>query len=226
MNEPEEPASQRGGRAEARFGLVLLLLLATFLVLMAGSTSKWMRPLTVALTGATLLAALAAADTSRRLRRIALILVVVVSVGSLSLVPLGDAGEATKGFLNAALVVLAPIAIARSVVRRRVIDVRTILAALCIYVLFGMLWAFVYTMIGNIGSADFFAQTHTPTSADYLYFSFVTQLTVGYGDLTAATNPGRAAAVLEALLGQLYLVTIVAVLVSRVVPHAPSSSTD
>ena len=49
-------------------------------------------------------------------------------------------------------------------------------------------------------------QAH-PTSADYLYFSFITRLTVGYGDLTAASDPGRACAVLDALVGQLYLVT-------------------
>ena len=58
-----------------------------------------------------------------------------------------------------ALVVVAPVAIARSVVRRHVIDVQTVLAALCIYVLFGMLWAFVYTAIGDLGSSAFFAQS-------------------------------------------------------------------
>ena len=121
--------------------------------------------------------------------------------------------------LNAGLVALAPIAIARSVIRRRVIDVRTILASLCIYVLFGMLWAYVYTAIGAFGSSAFFAQSVQSTSADFLYFSFITQLTVGYGDLTAAGNLGRACAVLEALFGQIYMVTIVALLVSRLVPR-------
>ena len=53
------------------------------------------------------------------------------------------------------------------------------------------------------------------TVADYLYFSFVTQTTVGYGDLTAAGGFGRALAVLEALIGQLYLVTVIALLVSN-----------
>ena len=65
-----------------------------------------------------------------------------------------------------------------------------------------MLWAFIYAAIGSLGSSAFFAQPIDPTSADYLYFSFVTQLTVGYGDLTAAGNLGRACAVLEALLGR------------------------
>jgi hypothetical protein len=207
---------------------VLILLLVTFVFLMAGSTSKWARPIGVALTGATLLAALFASGVSPRLRRLAALVASVAFIGSFSLVAFGRSGHGAGALLNAALVALAPIAIARSVLRRRVIDVRTILAALCVYVLFGMLWAYVYTAIGNLGSSAFFAQSVQPTSADFLYFSFITQLTVGYGDLTAAGNLGRACAVLEALLGQIYMVTVVALLVSRVVPRAPSdrSSTE
>jgi Ion channel len=213
---------------EHRFGVVLILLLATFVFLMAASTSKWARPIGVALTGATLLAALFAADVSPRLRRLAALVALVAFVGSFSLVAFGRSGESAGALLNAGLVAVAPIAIARSVLRRRVIDVRTILAALCIYVLFGMLWAYVYIAIGNFGSSAFFVQSVEPTSADFLYFSFITQLTVGYGDLTAAGNLGRACAVLQALLGQIYMVTIVALLVSRFVPRQPreSSSTE
>jgi hypothetical protein len=205
--------------SEYRFGIVLALLLATFVVLMTGSTAKWLRPLTVVLTGATLLAALFAADVSLRLRRAAAALVAVAALGSLSLLWLGRSGEGVEGLINAMLVVVAPVAIARSIFKRDVIDGRTILASLCIYVLFGMLWAFVYTMIGNLGSGQFFVQHSSPTSADFLYFSFITQLTVGYGDLTAGGNVGRSFAVLEALIGQVYLVTVVAVLVSRLVPR-------
>ena len=69
--------------------------------------------------------------------------------------------------------------------------------------------------VGTIQSDPFFAQQAHATVADYLYFSFVTQTTVGYGDLTAAGGFGRALAVLEALIGQLYLVTVIALLVSN-----------
>ena len=62
---------------------------------------------------------------------------------------------------------------------------------------------------------NFFVQTSHATLPNFLYFSFITQTTVGYGDFTAAGNLGRALASLEALVGQLYLVTVVAVLVSR-----------
>ena len=206
-------------RAEYRFGLVLFLLLVTFVVLMVGSSSKWLRPVTVALTGTTLLAGLFAADASARVRRLASAMVVVAILATLSLIGIGRSGDGAAAILDAALVALTPVAIARTVVRRRVIDVQTVMAALCIYVLLGLMWGFVYAALGTFGRAPFFAQPVSATSADYLYFSFITQTTVGYGDLSAATNPGRAFAVLEALIGQLYLVTIVALVVSRVRPR-------
>jgi len=224
----EVPIIKRG---EYRFGFVLLLLLATFMVLMAGSASDWIRPLSVALTGATLVAALFAADASPRVQHIALFLAVAAFVATLATVSAhGSGASGATAVLNAALVIVAPIAIARAVLRRRVIDVQTVLAALCIYVLFGLLWAFVFSAIGNLGSSAFFAQSVTPTSADYLYFSFITQLTIGYGDLTPAGNLGRTGAVIEGLVGELYLVTVVAVVVARLVPRgnepAPSTNAD
>jgi hypothetical protein len=215
-----------GARVEYRFGLVLALLLVTFVFLMIATTSKWTRPVGVALTSATLLAALFAAGISLRLRRLAAVVALIAFLASFSLVALDSTGNGAAALINAALVALAPLAIVRSVIRRRVVDVRTVMAALCVYVLFGMLWAYVFTAIGDLGSAAFFAQPVTPTSADFLYFSFMTQLTVGYGDLTAAGNLGRAFAVLVALLGQIYMVTVVAVLVSRLVPRGPSDTSS
>src|SRR6478735_2826017 len=101
--------------------------------LAAGPTAAWTRPVTVLLQGATLIAALSASGVRPRLVRVALFVVLAGFAGAL---------------VNALLVAVAPIAIASSVVRRRVIDVQTVLAALCIYVLLGMLWAFVFTAIG------------------------------------------------------------------------------
>ena len=99
--------------------------------------------------------------------------------------------------------------------RKRRVDVHTVLGAICIYVFIGMFFAFVFTAIGEIGQEPFFAQMKNATTADYLYFSFVTMTTVGYGDLTAADGVGRATAVFDALLGQIYLVTVLALLVSQ-----------
>ena len=197
---------------------VLLLLAVTFIVMAAGPPDAWVRVLTVLLQGLTLLAALLGVageppplpDRERsspssslarrdRLRRAELV----------------EGPDGVFFLLNILLVATTPVVIARALWRRQVIDVRTVLGAVCIYVLLGMMFAFVYAAINGIGETPFFVQTAHATTPDFLYFSFITQTTVGYGDFTAAGDLGRALAVVEALTGQLYLVTIIAVLVSR-----------
>jgi len=212
---PDQVARSRA-RATHRFGVVLALLLATFLFLICGPSAAWTRPLTVALQGSTLVVALAAAGTRRRLQRLARSVAIFAVLLSIASLPLGGrVSFASVAVLNGLLVCAAPVAIAISILRREVIDIRTVLAALCIYVLLGLLCAFAYTVIGSVGTRSFFAQDPHATSSQYVYFSFVTLTTVGYGDLSAAANLGRALAALEALIGQIYLVTIVTVLVSN-----------
>ncbi len=214
-------------RAEYRFGVVLLLLLATFTFMAAGITGAWTGVVTVLLQGATLIAALSAAQVARRLVRLAAVVTVGALIVATATAP--TSGTEPSGFvalLNALLVGLAPVAIAWSIVRRHHIDVQTVLGALCIYVLLGMFWAFTFAAIGAFGSDPFFAQEASPTSASYLYFAYVTLTTVGYGDLTASGNLGRALAVLAALLGQIYLVTVVALLVSRLGRTRLTDNTD
>jgi hypothetical protein len=199
-----------------RYGIVLALLFATFIVMASGASGRWARLLVVALQGATLVAALAASKAKRRTFRLIGVVVLSAFAGAIASA-LADTSN-TRGasfLLNAILVAIAPVIIGRALWRRAIVDVQTILGAICIYVLVGMLWAFVYQAMTAFGSSQFFVQNSAPTSADELYFSFVTLTTVGYGDLTPATSLGRSFAVLEALLGQIYLVTIVSVLVSR-----------
>jgi hypothetical protein len=211
---PETGAQTRA--AAARFGIVLLLLLVTYVFLASAPTGHWVPFVAVFLQGATLLAALAASDVSRRLWRIAEVVVVIglVSAAGVWFVDFENA-DGVLFLMNVLLVGAAPVVIARSLIKRRVVDVHTVMGALCIYVLLGMLWSFGFGAIGAFGSAPFFAQTNNANVSDYLYFSFVTLTTVGYGDLTAAEGLGRAVAVVEALTGQLYLVTVVALVVSR-----------
>jgi Ion channel len=213
---PEETRVEQRG-AVARFGVVLLLLLVTFVFLASGPTGHWVPFVSVLLQGATLLAALMASEVSAGLWRVALIVVAIGLVAATG-VWIADFSNADGVLfvMNALLVGAAPVVIASSLVRRRVVDIHTVMGALCIYVLLGMLWAFGFGAIAAFMSEPFFAQQATATVADYLYFSFVTLTTVGYGDLTATEGLARAIAVVEALTGQLYLVTVVALVVSRV----------
>jgi Ion channel len=200
-----------------QYGWVLLLLGATFIVMAAGPPDAWTRVLTVFLQGLTLMAALLASRVSRRLFRVAAIVTLVSLLTALGSVVVSSSQQPTSVFflLNILLVATVPWVIARALWERQVIDVRTVLGAVCIYVLLGMMFAFVYAAINGLGNDDFFVQTTHATTPDFLYFSYITQTTVGYGDFTASGDLGRALAVLEALTGQLYLVTIIAVLVSR-----------
>lgn len=204
-----------------RFGLLFVLLVITYVVLAASPSDTTARVVTVVLEGLTLLAALVASRVGRVLFRIAAFVVfgaVVAAVISLA----WGASETTTGWffaVNVLLVGAAPIAIALALYRRPVIDTKTVLGAVCIYLLIGIMFAALFSAIGGISNEPFFAQTDDPGAQTYLYFSFVTQTTVGYGDYTAATNLGRSLASTEALLGQLYLVTVIAVLVSRMTPR-------
>jgi hypothetical protein len=172
---------------------------------------------TVLLQGLTLMAALLASRVHRTLFRIAALVTVVSFVAAVASVVVDNGREPNGAFflVNVFLVATVPLVIARALWRRQVVDIHTVMGAVCIYVLLGMMFAFVYAAIDNIFDAPFFVQTSHATTPDYLYFSFITQTTVGYGDYTARSDFGRALAVLQALGGQLYLVTIIAVLVSR-----------
>ena len=215
---PSVPRKRRVDTREPayRFGIVLLLLFATFAFLASGPTGNWVALVAVMLQGATLLAALSASGASRALWRLAVFVVLVGLASATAALFVGvDDVSGPLFLLNLLLVGAAPVVIVLSLVRRRVIDVQTVLGALCVYILLGMFWSFAYAAIGEIGSEPFFSQQSNATLADYLYFSFVTQTTVGYGDFTAAGGLGRALAVMEALIGQLYLVTVIALLVSN-----------
>jgi len=199
-----------------RFGAVLALLLVTFVDMSLARSNRWSDAITVALQGGTLLAALWAAGARRRAFRFVTVITILAVVSALATTPSDTSlARGLPFLLSALLVAVAPVVIVVSLWRKAVVDTQTLLGAICVYVLLGMFWSFVFTAVGTFGSTPFFVQTTTANTPDYLYFSFVTLTTTGYGDFTAATQLGRSLAVLEALIGQIYLVTVMALLVSN-----------
>src|SRR5204863_5151386 len=150
--------------------------------------------------------------------------VAVAILGSTGvLVGTGELGPAAAKVVTLMLVALAPIAIAVGVYRHtreeRAVTIRTMFGVLCIYLLIGMLYSFLFSVIDHVGSTAFFTTPHSEDQSDFLYFSFTTITTTGYGDLVAATNLGRSLAITEALTGQIYLVTVVALIVGNLRPR-------
>ena len=127
-----------------------------------------------------------------------------------------DYGSTAAGLIGLLLAFAAPVIILRRILASPRITVRLVLGALAIYLLVGLTYAYLYPVIGTLTNQQFFVQTKNPAAIDYVYFSYVTLTTVGYGDFTASTSVGRMAAVSEALTGQLYLVSAVALLVGNI----------
>ena len=108
----------------------------------------------------------------------------------------------------------ASFSIVRFLVSRRTVDRETVLGAIATYLMVGMFFAFTYRALGAFQADPFFGRSGDGTFPQDLFFSFTTLTTTGYGNLVPASNPGQSFAVLEMLIGQLFLVTAVAKVVS------------
>ena len=128
-----------------------------------------------------------------------------------------DGGQALEVFVSLAgglLYFIAPFSIARHIVMRQTVDRETMLGAIAAYLCIGIAFALIYQAIGVIQGSPFFGQQGDGSISDDLFFSFVTLTTTGYGNLVPVENPGQTLAVMEALVGQLFLVTAVAKIVT------------
>ena len=120
-------------------------------------------------------------------------------------------------FTWSALMLVVPVAILRKIGKEFTeegVDLEVVLGALCAYLFIGAYFAFLYDVMANLSKSPFFAQPGADSKLNYLYFSFITLTTTGYGDISPAFGPGRMIAVTEAVIGQLYLVSVVAIVVS------------
>jgi Ion channel len=198
-----------------RYFLALGLLLLVIIAFAFSSDGNVGRLLTVALEGVTLLVILRSSRVGRRMLFAAAIVVAAAVAGGTIAIVLGDSfGRRGPAVVGALLAVLGPPAIIHRLLTHHRIDITTVAGALCVYLLAGLFFSYLFWTVGEFDS-PFFAQNVTVKGIDYVYFSFVTLATLGYGDLTPRGDLGRMLAVTEAVLGQLYLVSAVALLVGN-----------
>jgi hypothetical protein len=198
------------------YASLLTLLLANFLLLELVDDRRWGAIGSTILSALALVVAISDPDSGHRVTRRHWILVtacvalapIVFIVNSASIVGL-------TYLLPVALLVTAtlPITISRVLHHRRV-TYETVLGALCAYVLIGFLFAFLYLAVNEVRGEPFFTQPGPHTQGEYMYFSFVALTTLGFGDLSPSVGLPQALTVLEALLGSIFLVTLVARLVT------------
>ena len=217
LNQPDKERSRRSRDRTGDYGLVLLSIVLTIFAAAAVGRSQWGRLFVSMLQGATLLLTLRISGAKPRARFAASVLVVLGLVVAAITVMLGNTktSYAIAAAISGLLVIGAPVAIVRGVRGELEVTVRTILAALSVYLLLGLFFAFVFSLMAAIDPGPFFASGIDGVLPDHLYFSYSTLASVGFGDLTASGDLGRMTSALEGLIGQLYLVTVVALLVGN-----------
>jgi Ion channel len=204
-------------RASHSYGAVLVLVAGSFVFIAAAPDSDWALSVLVLLQCATLLLALLTSGLGQD-KRPAIPLAVIAGVAALSVhVFGGDTPGGVVALIDALLLAATIAAVALGVVDQREANAQSIMGALCIYLLLGMGFTFVYNAVALLGDGAFFANGSDGTPFERLYFSYVTLATLGYGDYTAGGTLGRSLAVFEVLLGQLFLVIAVALLVGTLV---------
>jgi Ion channel len=207
------------------YASLLVLLVVNFLLLELVDDPRWGAVGSTALAAVALVVAISDPDAGARVSR-GQALLIVACVALSPIVLLVDSTEvlALTYLLPVALLVTAtlPVTLSR-VIRHRRVTSETVLGALCCYVLLGLLFAFVYLAVNDLRDEPFFAQPGPHAQSEYLYFSFVALTTLGFGDLSPSVGLPQGLTVLEALLGQVFLVTLVARLVTLWVRQAGES---
>ena len=201
------------------YGLVLLLILVTY-ALSATRTAAWAVSLVLFVQIATIWVTLQASQAHHRLRQVtSALLVVTAAVAILNLFISRETADGFMAVVSGLLYVAAPIIIIRRLVQRRTVDTQTLLGAIAAYLMAGMAFAFVYRALGTLQAGPFFGSQGEGSFSQDLFFSFTTLTTTGYGNLVPDANPGQTFAVGEMLIGQLFLVTAVARVVSAWQPR-------
>ena len=206
--------------AQFRYGAVFSLVLVLVVFVIAAPSATWSRSVALAIEGAALVVAVATARERKEIRyRNALI----VGVATIVLIGLVATGTAPRGFTDAANAIITaaiPVVIVQGVfrlLRERGVTAQAVAGALAMYIALGLVFASIVGFVTHVSSTPYFAQHTSGTVGDRVYFSFTVLTTTGFGDFSAETPVGHAIAVIEMLTGQLYLVTVIGVLIGNYV---------
>jgi ion channel len=207
--------SRYAERMNEAFGLVLLLVVATYVITSLTRYQGWSAVAIAAVGCASAAVAFGSSGVGVGAVRIA----TVVAILSTALAVAGAVHDddfllAASALIEMLLLVAASGVVLRAVLTESAVNFRTILGAISVYMIFGLLFTSLYVTIDRLQSGPFFIEEAGGRVGDYVFFSFTTLTTTGYGNLVPADQPGKMFAGLEMLLGQIFLVTLIAGLVS------------
>jgi hypothetical protein len=201
-----------------RYGIVLAVALTTVLFLVIAPESSWSRAVGLLLSGGMLFVVIATSRGDVEMRERAGVVLAVATLVVVAAVGFEWVEEGIGAAVSAALVLGTLVQLVRGLavlVRVRGVTLQAVAGALAVYLLVGIVFSFVIGTMAKLGSGPYFAQGFDGNQSQRVYFSFTSMTTTGFGDLTPATRGGRAVAVLEMLTGQIYLVTVISLLVGN-----------
>jgi hypothetical protein len=208
--------SHGAARPQFRYPAVLVLVLTSTVFLIAAPSADWSRAVAIGIEGSALVLTIAtsrARESVRRRRSVA------VGVGLIGTVILIVAGVAPTWLVAVVAIVIStgiPIALVRGLLRLLRTDgvtINAVAGSLAIYLSVGLIFAWIIGFVARVSGTPYFAGHATVTEGDKVYFSFTALTTTGFGDYAPATAVGHSLAVIEMLTGQLYLVTVIGLLV-------------
>jgi Ion channel len=203
-------------RAEFRYGAVFVLVVALLVFVIIAPSGDATRAVVLALQGAALLVVVGTSRERPSVRQARVRALAVAAVVLVAAVALGALPVAVVVSINGLLALSVLVALVRGLlrlVRLHGVTLQVVAGALAIYVLVGLIFAWIISLVAKVGGDPFFSGGTDASQGDRVYYSFTVLTTTGFGDYTAATPVGHALSVLEMLLGQLYLVTVIGVIV-------------
>lgn len=213
---PSERSSREAG---FRYGVVFGITLTLVLYAIAAPDGPAARAIVLGLEAMALTVVMGTSRARPQVRRLRALIAAAAGITIVALVAADVLSDTAVFVLGGVLAALVPATLAGGLarlIRDRGVTLRAVLGALTIYLYVGLLFAWVVALASAIGNSPFFAQAKVE-QGDRIYYSFTVLTTTGFGDFTPATQVGHSLAVLEMLTGQLYLVTVIGVLVGDLV---------
>jgi Ion channel len=212
--DPADNAAQ----PQYRYFAVLALTFSAVVFLIAAPTADWSRAVGLGIEGFALVVTVGTSRERMTVRRRRAVGVGLALLAWVLLIALGVLGHritsATAVFVTAAV----PIALVRGLLRllsERGVTLQGVAGSLAIYLSTGLIFAWIVGFVAQISNTPYFAGHTNGTQGDKVYYSFTVLTTTGFGDFTPATAAGHAFAVIEMLTGQLYLVTVIGLLIGN-----------
>ncbi|MEM8620252.1 MAG: ion channel [Actinomycetota bacterium] len=202
-----------GGDSE-RFGRLLVIITLSFV--MSAFSARWATTVVALLNGILVITAFRSTGLRgtipRRPLLAGLVLIAAVAVFVRALADEQSTSQAIASFLQAGVLCFVTVALLRAILRHQVVTIQTIVGAIAAYALIGLTFSWIFLGIDTLDDSQLSLDPREPQT--YPEFSFITLTTVGYGNQVPTATFSARIAVILAIMGQIFLATFVARLVS------------